>query len=214
MMTHLQCIKLVEYYKKLFNIKTIHIIVVEFWCCFHLLVILLLLVKPSPASLLKGTLFISLFCFFFHELQEWGLYCHQVRVSLLCCGRKGQYQYKCWHRIFFLSVNQCNVHEKIKRPSYFHGFACSVYQVKCKKRSFLSVILSAIYQIWLPWYENFYQDLIRFDYHGTKIFTKVFIYMFYIPTVQEFDTHPAQPNPKEINRNGCRSRIFWKHTTE
>ena len=94
---------------------------------------------------------------FFHELQEWGLYCHQVRVSLLCCGRKGQYQYKCWHRIFFLSVNQCNVHEKIKRPSYFHGFACSVYQVKCKKRSFLSVILSAIYQIWLPWYENFYQ---------------------------------------------------------
>ena len=147
---------------------------------------------------------------FVHELQEWGLYCHQVRVSLLCCGREGQCQYKCWHRIFFLSVNQCNVHEKIKRPSYFHGFACSVYQ----KGSFLSVILSAIYQIWLPWYETFYQDLIRFDYHGTKIFTKVFIYMFYIPTVQEFDTHPAQPNPKEINRNGCRSRIFWKHTTE
>ena len=88
---------------------------------------------------------------FFHELQEWGLYCHQVRISLLCCGREGQCQYKFWHRIFFLSVNQCNVHEKIKRPSYFHGFACSVYQVKCKKRSFLSVILSAIYQIWLPW---------------------------------------------------------------
>ena len=164
--------------------------------------------------IIKRNLVYFFILLFFHELQEWGLYCHQVRVSLLCCGRKGQYQYKCWHRIFFLSVNQCNVHEKIKRPSYFHGFACSVYQVKCKKRSFLSVILSAIYQIWLPWYEKFYQDLIRFDYHGTKIFTKVFIYMFYIPTVQEFDTHPAQPNPKEINRNGCRSRIFWKHTTE
>ena len=65
--------------------------------------------------IIKRNLVYFFILLFFHELQEWGLYCHQVRVSLLCCGRKGQYQYKCWHRIFFLSVNQCNQNWKLKK---------------------------------------------------------------------------------------------------
>ena len=80
--------------------------------------------------IIKRNLVYFFILLFVHELQEWGLYCHQVRVSLLCCGRKGQYQYKCWHRIFSLSVSQCNVYEKIKRSFYLHGFACSVYKKK------------------------------------------------------------------------------------